>query len=81
VRISPSLLLLLTALMLGGSGFIASAWSAVICRRRARLQNAAVRTIAGVTINTVFITRQPGPVGCGGGRRLPNRSGGRRSQC
>jgi uncharacterized membrane protein YoaK (UPF0700 family) len=56
VRIPPSLLLLLTALMLGGSGFIASAWSAVICAAALGMQNAAVRTIAGVTINTVFIT-------------------------
>ncbi|MGB6502572.1 MAG: YoaK family protein [Xanthobacteraceae bacterium] len=55
-RIPPSLPLLLTALMLGGSEFIASAWSAIICAAALGVQNAAVRTIAGVTINTVFIT-------------------------
>src|ERR1700728_604248 len=56
MKVPPSLPLLLTALMLGGSGFIASAWSAVICAAALGMQNAAVRSIAGVTINTVFIT-------------------------
>jgi uncharacterized membrane protein YoaK (UPF0700 family) len=56
VKVPPSLPLLLTALMLGGSELIAGAWSAIICAAALGMQNAAVRTIAGVPINTVFIT-------------------------
>jgi uncharacterized membrane protein YoaK (UPF0700 family) len=51
-----SLALVLTALMLGGSDFIASPWSAAICAAALGMQNAAVRSIGGVTINTAFIT-------------------------
>ena len=56
LKISPSLPLVLTALMLGGSEFITGQWSAVICAAALGVQNAAVRSIAGVPINTVFIT-------------------------
>ena len=56
LRIPPRVPLLLTALMLGGSEFIAGQWSAAICAAALGAQNAAVRTIAGVPLNTVFIT-------------------------
>jgi uncharacterized membrane protein YoaK (UPF0700 family) len=56
LKIPPSLPLVLTALMLGGSEFIASQWSAAICAAALGMQSAAVRSIAGVPINTVFIT-------------------------
>ena len=56
LKISPSLPLVLTALMLGGSEFITGQWSAAICAAALGVQNAAVRSIAGVPINTVFIT-------------------------
>ncbi len=56
LKISPSLPLVLTALMLGGSELIANQWSAAICAAALGVQNAAVRSIAGVPINTVFIT-------------------------
>ena len=55
-KIPPALPLVLTALMLGGSEFITDQWSAVICAAALGMQNAAVRSIAGVPINTVFIT-------------------------
>ena len=42
--------------MLGGSEFITDQWSAAICAAALGMQNAAVRSIAGVPINTVFIT-------------------------
>ena len=42
--------------MLGGSELITGQWSAAICAAALGLQNAAVRSIAGVPINTVFIT-------------------------
>ena len=56
LKIPPALPLVLTALMLGGSEFITDQWSAVICAAALGMQNAAVRSIAGVPINTVFIT-------------------------
>ncbi len=56
LKIPPSLPLVFTALMLGGSELIASQWSAAICAAGLGMQNAAVRSIAGVPINTVFIT-------------------------
>lgn len=56
LKIPPSLPLTLTALMLGGSEFISGQWSAAICASALGMQNAAVRSIAGVPINTVFIT-------------------------
>jgi uncharacterized membrane protein YoaK (UPF0700 family) len=56
LKIPPSLPLVLTAMMLGGSEFIAGQWSAAICAAALGMQNAAVRSIAGVPINTVFIT-------------------------
>ncbi len=56
LKLPPALPLVLTALMLGGSEFITSQWSAAICAAALGMQNAAVRTIAGVPINTVFIT-------------------------
>ena len=46
----------LTALMLGLSGLIASQWGAVVSAAALGLQNAAVRNIGGVPINTAFIT-------------------------
>ncbi len=42
--------------MLGGSEFIAGHWSAAICAAALGMQSAAVRSVAGVPINTVFIT-------------------------
>jgi uncharacterized membrane protein YoaK (UPF0700 family) len=56
LKLAPGLPLILTALMLGGSEFIAGQWSAAICAAALGMQNAAVRSIAGVPINTVFIT-------------------------
>ena len=56
LKIPPSLPLMFTALMLGGSEFIPGQWSAAICAAALGMQNAAVRSIAGVPINTVFIT-------------------------
>jgi uncharacterized membrane protein YoaK (UPF0700 family) len=56
LKIPPALPLVLTALMLGGSVFIAGPWSAAICAAALGAQNAAVRSIAGVPINTAFIT-------------------------
>ncbi len=48
--------LIVTALMLAASEFIANHWSAAVVAAALGMQNAAVRTIAGVPINTVFIT-------------------------
>lgn len=48
--------LLITALMLVASEFIAGRWSVAVAAAALGMQNAAVRTIAGVPINTVFIT-------------------------
>jgi uncharacterized membrane protein YoaK (UPF0700 family) len=48
--------LMVTALMLAASEFIPNHWSAAIVAAALGMQNAAVRTIAGVPINTVFIT-------------------------
>lgn len=48
--------LTLTALMLGVSGMIASQWGAVVSAAGLGLQNAAVRKIGGVPVNTAFIT-------------------------
>lgn len=45
-----------TALMLGVSGLIMSEWGALLSAAALGLQNAAVRKISGVLINTVFIT-------------------------
>ncbi|MGA7959225.1 MAG: YoaK family protein [Xanthobacteraceae bacterium] len=56
LKIPPALPVALTALMLGGSEFITDQWSAAICAAALGMQNAAVRSIAGVPINTVFIT-------------------------
>lgn len=48
--------LTLTAVMLGASQLIGSAWGAVVSAAALGLQNAAVRNIGGVPLNTVFIT-------------------------
>lgn len=56
LRVPRGVPLVLTALMLGGSTFIAGQWSAEICTAALGMQNAAVRSIASVPINTVFIT-------------------------
>jgi uncharacterized membrane protein YoaK (UPF0700 family) len=48
--------LTLTALMLGVSGLIASQWSAAISAAALGLQSGTVRKIAGVPVNTAFIT-------------------------
>ena len=48
--------LALTAIMLGMSGLIASKWSAALSAAALGMQNAAVRRIGGVAVNTVFIT-------------------------
>ncbi len=48
--------LVVTALMLAASEFITNHWSAAVVAAALGMQNAAVRTIAGVPINTVFIT-------------------------
>jgi uncharacterized membrane protein YoaK (UPF0700 family) len=55
-KIPPQLLLVLTAVMLGGSPLIAGEWSAAISAAALGIQNAAVRKIGGVSINTVFVT-------------------------
>jgi len=54
--IPPSVPLVLTALLLAGSDFVAGAWSAVISAIALGLQSAAVRQIAGVSVTTVFVT-------------------------
>jgi uncharacterized membrane protein YoaK (UPF0700 family) len=56
LEIPPALPLVLTALILGSSEFITDQWSAAICAAALGMQNAAVRSIAGVPINTAFIT-------------------------
>lgn len=48
--------LVLTAIMLGASGLIASQWGAALSAAALGFQNAAVRRIGGVSVNTVFIT-------------------------
>jgi uncharacterized membrane protein YoaK (UPF0700 family) len=55
-RLSVSPLLVVVAAMLGASGLIESEWSAVVSAAALGMQNAAVRNIGGVSINTVFIT-------------------------
>jgi uncharacterized membrane protein YoaK (UPF0700 family) len=48
--------LMCTAVMLGASELITNQWSALLSAAALGLQNAAVRKIAGVSLNTVFIT-------------------------
>jgi uncharacterized membrane protein YoaK (UPF0700 family) len=48
--------LVVTAVMLGASELIVSEWGALLSAAALGLQNAAVRKIGGVSINTVFIT-------------------------
>jgi uncharacterized membrane protein YoaK (UPF0700 family) len=55
-RISVLAPLALTAIMLGVSGLIASPWGAALSAAALGMQNAAVRRIGGVSVNTVFIT-------------------------
>jgi uncharacterized membrane protein YoaK (UPF0700 family) len=47
---------MLTAIMLGVSGLIASGWGAAISAAALGMQNAAVRKVGGVPLNTVFVT-------------------------
>jgi uncharacterized membrane protein YoaK (UPF0700 family) len=56
VKVPASLPLFLTAIMLGASELVAGEWSAAICAAALGMQNAAVQTIAGVSVNTAFIT-------------------------
>jgi uncharacterized membrane protein YoaK (UPF0700 family) len=55
-EIPASVPLVITAVMLAGSELIADRWGVAIVAAALGMQNAAVRTIGGVTINTVFIT-------------------------
>ncbi|MGH6670864.1 MAG: YoaK family protein [Xanthobacteraceae bacterium] len=55
-RLSVLVPLGLTAIMLGTSGLIASQWGAALSAAALGMQNAAVRRIGGVSVNTVFIT-------------------------
>jgi len=55
-EVSAAVPLVVTALMLAACGFIADRWSAAVVAAALGMQNAAVRTIAGVPLNTVFIT-------------------------
>ena len=55
-RIPVIVPLAVTAVMLGATELIAGQWSALLSAAALGLQNAAVRKIAGVSINTVFIT-------------------------
>ncbi len=48
--------LTVTAVMLGASQLISSAWGAALSAAALGLQNAAVRKIGGVPLNTVFVT-------------------------
>ena len=48
--------LMLTAIMLGLSGLIASPWGAALSAAALGMQNAAVRRIGGVPVNTAFVT-------------------------
>jgi uncharacterized membrane protein YoaK (UPF0700 family) len=45
-----------TALMLATSDLITNQWSAALCAAALGLQNAAVRKIGGVSVNSVFVT-------------------------
>ena len=56
LKLSPSLPLVLTALLLGGSELFTGQWSAAIVAAALGMQNAAIRSIGGVSINTAFIT-------------------------
>jgi uncharacterized membrane protein YoaK (UPF0700 family) len=51
-----SLPLVFTAIMLGGSELIAGQWSAAVAAGALGMQNAAIRKIGGVSINTAFVT-------------------------
>jgi uncharacterized membrane protein YoaK (UPF0700 family) len=55
-RFSVSVLLALAGILLGVSGLIGSEWSTAIAAAALGVQNAAVRRIGGVSINTAFIT-------------------------
>lgn len=55
-RIPVIVPLAVTAVMLGASELITGQWSALLSAAALGLQNAAVRRIGGVVINTVFIT-------------------------
>jgi len=55
-EIPPTIPLLVTAAMLAAAEFITSRWSAAVVAAALGMQNAAVHTIAGVPVNTVFIT-------------------------
>jgi uncharacterized membrane protein YoaK (UPF0700 family) len=55
-KIPASVPLVVTAVLLGGSEFIANQWSAVIAAAALGMQNAAVRKIGGVSVNSVFVT-------------------------
>ena len=55
-RIPVMVPLACTAVMLGASELITGQWSALLSAAALGLQNAAVRKIAGVSVNTVFIT-------------------------
>lgn len=55
-EIPASVPLVITALMLAGSEFVADRWSVAIVAAALGMQNAAVRMIGGVSINSVFIT-------------------------
>ncbi len=55
-RIPTGPALIMTALMLGGSAFIDGRWGAALAAAALGAQNAAVRTIGGVSVNTAFVT-------------------------
>ncbi len=55
-RVPLSLALAVTVVALGASEFVHGAWSAAIGAAALGCQNAAVRKIGGVSINTAFIT-------------------------
>jgi uncharacterized membrane protein YoaK (UPF0700 family) len=55
-NVPASAALVVTAIMLGVSGLIENARSTLVSAAALGLQNAAVRKIGGVSVNTVFVT-------------------------
>jgi uncharacterized membrane protein YoaK (UPF0700 family) len=55
-RIPAGLPLIVGAIMLAGSQMVHDKWSALISAAALGVQNAAVRKIGGISINTVFVT-------------------------
>src|SRR5215472_7590499 len=55
-KVLATLPLLLAAVLLGASELVAGPWSATLCAAALAVQNAGVRQVGGVSLNSVFIT-------------------------